>query len=245
MSTLTVIIPTYNEASFIEEAIKSALFADEIILIDSHSTDNTVSIAEPYATKVLFRKFDSFSNQKNFALQYATSDWVLFLDADERITHALQREILEAIANPKHSGYKINFPHFFMNRFLYNESDWVLRLIKREGSFFTGDVHEKLQIEGTVGKLENKMLHYTYRGLLNYIKKRESYAWVQARQLFEKGKKPSLFLLMFRPSFRFFKSYILKGGFMDGVPGLTVAAVNAYGVFERYVKLILLRKGMR
>src|SRR5690554_1671780 len=153
MATLTVIIPTYNEASFIEGAVKSALFADEIILIDSHSTDNTVAVAQLYVTKCLYRKFDNFSEQKNFALQYATSDWVLFLDADERITHALQMEILETIARPDHRGYKIKFPHFFMNRFLYHESDWVLRLIKREGAFFSGDVHEKLQIEGTIGKL--------------------------------------------------------------------------------------------
>ncbi|QAA80768.1 glycosyltransferase family 2 protein [Aequorivita sp. H23M31] len=245
MPTLTVIIPTYNEETFIEGAIKSALFADEIILIDSYSTDDTVEIAKPYVHKILHRKFDDFSNQKNFALKHATSDWVLFLDADERITHSLQKEILETIARPKHNGYKINFPHFFMNRFLYHESDKVLRLIKRVGATFTGDVHERLQVEGSIGKLKNDMLHYTYRGLLNYIQKREYYAWFQAGQLMEKGKKPTLFLLMFRPAFRFFKSYILKGGIMDGIPGLTVAAVNAYGVFERYVKLMLLRKGMR
>lgn len=245
MPSLSVIIPTYNEESFIEGAIKSALFADEIILIDSYSADNTVAIATPLVSKVLHRKFDDFSNQKNYALKYATSDWVLFLDADERITHALEKEIKETIANPKHSGYKINFPHFFMNRFLYHESDTVLRLIKREGAYFSGDVHEKLHVEGSIGKLKYNMLHYTYKGLRNYIEKRESYAWFQAGQLLEKGKKPTLFLLMFRPSFRFFKSYILKGGFKDGIPGLTVAAVNAYGVFERYVKLMLLKKGMR
>lgn len=245
MATLTVIIPTYNEASYIEGAIKTALFADEIILIDSNSTDNTVAIAKPYVDKILYRKFDNFSNQKNFALQHATSDWVLFLDADERIPYVLQMEIMETIAQPKHHGYKINFPHFFMNRFLYHESDLVLRLIKREGAFYEGDVHEKLKIEGTVGKLKNYMLHFTYRGLLKYIKKRESYAWFQAGQLEKKDKKPTLFLLMFRPTFRFFKSYFIKGGILDGVPGLTVAAVNAYGVFERYAKLMLLRKGMR
>ena len=177
--------------------------------------------------------------------EQAIYDWLLFLDADERITHALKKEILKTISNPKHSGYKINFPHFFMNRFLYNESDMVLRLIKREGASFAGDVHEKLQVAGSIGKLKNNMLHYTYKGLHNYIQKRESYAWFQAGQLFEKDKKPTLFLLMFRPSFRFFKSYILKGGIKDGIPGLTVAAVNAYGVFQRYVKLMLLRKGMQ
>lgn len=132
-----------------------------------------------------------------------------------------------------------------MNRFLYHHSDDVLRLVKREGAYFEGSVHEKLHCSGSVGKLNNIMLHYTYKGLSNYIKKKESYAWFQAENLFEKNKKTTWFHLIFKPSYRFFSSYILKGGFRDGVPGLTVAAVNAYGVFQRYAKLLLLQKGIR
>ncbi len=245
MATLSVIIPTFNEASYIEDALKSVSFADEIILIDSLSTDDTLEIAKPYVTKILEREFDNFSNQKNFALKHTTCEWVLFLDADERVTQSLEAEIKQTIAHPLHNGYKINFPHFYMNRFLYHESDMVLRLIKREGGYYTGDVHEKLQIDGSIGKLENNMIHYTYKGLKNYIKKRESYAWFQAGQLHERGKTTSVLNLMFRPAFRFFRSYILKGGFMDGIPGLAVAAVNAYGVFSRYSKLRLLNKKMK
>ncbi|WP_271855701.1 glycosyltransferase family 2 protein [Patiriisocius marinus] len=245
MSTLTVIIPTYNEAAYIIDALKSVAFADEIILIDSFSDDETVALAKPLVTKVLERKFDNFSGQKNAALQHATGDWVLFLDADERVTQSLEQEIKATIANPKHGGYKINFPHYYMNRFLYSHSDDVLRLVKREGASYSGKVHEKLTCEGSIGKLENKMLHYTYKGLTNYITKKESYAWYQAEQLYNKGKKATLFHFFFKPIYRFFSSFILKGGFKDGVPGLTVAAVNAYGVFQRYVKLRLLYKGMR
>lgn len=245
MSKLTVIIPTFNEEAYLEDALFSVAFADEIIVIDSFSTDKTAEIAKKYTDKFLERKFDNFSNQKNFALKEATGDWVLFLDADERVTHSLEREILETLENPQHSGYEINFPHFYMNRFLYHHSDNVLRLVKREGAHFTGTVHEKLHCNGTVGKLENKMLHFTYKGIRNYINKKESYAWFQAQNLFEQNKKTTWFHLAFKPGFRFFSSYILKGGFRDGVPGLTVAAVNAYGVFQRYVKLMLLHKGMR
>lgn len=245
MSTLTVIVPTFNEEAFLEGALHSVLFADEIIVIDSFSDDRTPDIAKKYATKFLQRKFDNFSSQKNHALKEATCDWVLFLDADERVTHSLEIEIKETIANTSHSGFKINFPHFFMNRFLYNESDKVTRLVKREGSAYSGDVHEKLEVVGSIGLLKNDMIHYTYRGLQNFIKKREAYAWFQAGELMKRNEKPTLFKMMFRPSFRFFKSYILKRGFRDGVPGLAIASITAYGVFERYVKLILLRRGLR
>ena len=132
-----------------------------------------------------------------------------------------------------------------MNRFLYNHSDDVLRLVKLEGAIYSGSVHEKLQCEGSIGKLKNKMLHYTYKGLNKYITKKESYAWFQAEKLFNKGKKVTWLHLFFKPVYRFFSSFILKGGYRDGVPGMTVAAVNAYGVFERYVKLLLLQRGMK
>ena len=245
MPTITVIIPTYNEAAYIEGALISVAFADEIIVIDSYSTDATVTIAKKYTSHILQRKFDDFSAQKNYALQHATSDWVLFVDADERVTHSLENEIKATLANPKHGGYKLNFPHFYMNRFLYHHSDTVLRLVRREGAAFSGSVHEKLQCKGNIGTLKNPMLHYTYKGLHQYITKKESYAWFQAEQRFAKGEKVTWLKLIIKPTYRFFRSYILKGGFRDGIPGLTVATVNAYGVFQRYVKLLLLHKGMR
>jgi len=245
MPKLSVIIPTYNEEAYIEDALRSVSFADEIIVIDSFSNDETVAISKKYASKVLQREFDNFSEQKNHALAQATGDWVLFVDADERVTYSLASEIKRTIANPVHGGYKINFPHFYMNRFLYSHSDDVLRLVKREGASYSGSVHEKLQCEGSIGKLKNRMLHYTYKGLEHYITKKESYAWFQAEQLYNTGKRANWFHLWLKPCYRFFSSYILKGGFKDGVPGLTVATVNAYGVFQRYVKLRLLQKGMR
>ncbi len=245
MPALTVIIPAFNEESYIEDALKSVAFADEIIVVDSFSTDKTVNIARQYTNNILQREFDNFSNQKNHALSFAKGDWVLFVDADERVTHALAEEIRETIQNPKHQGYKIDFPHFYMNRFLYHHSDSVLRLVRREEAQFSGSVHEKLSCNGSVGKLKNHMLHYTYKGLEAYIRKKEKYAWFQAEQLYKKGKKAGWFQLCFKPMYRFFSSYVLKGGFRDGVPGLTVATVNAYGVFQRYVKLRLLYKNMK
>ena len=220
-------------------------FADEIILIDSFSEDDTLLKAKPLVTKIIERKFDNFSNQKNAALEQATGDWVLFLDADERITHSLQLEIEGAIASTTYYGYKLNFPHFFINRFLYHHNNEVLRLVRRDGAYFSGLVHEKLHCNGAVGKLKNPVLHFTYKGLNHFIKKKEQYAWFQAEQLHKKGKKPSLWLMFLKPTYRFFSSYILRGGFRDGIPGLVISGINAYGVFQRYAKLILLRRGIR
>ena len=245
MPTLSVILPCFNEAHYIEAALRSVRFADEIIVVDSFSTDRTPEIAKKYASIYLERQFDNFSAQKNFALEQATGDWVLFLDADERITYPLQQEIISSIKSGKINGYKLNFPHFYMNRFLYHHSDTVLRLVKREGAKFEGTVHEKLICSGKISSLKNPVLHFTYKGLTAYITKKESYAWFQAKQLQKKNKKPSLALLMLKPSYRFFSSYIIKGGYKDGIPGLAVAAVNAYGVFSRYAKLILLERNMR
>jgi glycosyltransferase involved in cell wall biosynthesis len=245
MQTLSVIIPTYNEEAYIENALMSVKFANEIIVIDSFSTDKTVDIANNYNCKIIQRKFDNFSNQKNHALQFATCDWVLFVDADERIPYPLQLQIIDAINAEKHKGYKLKFPHFFLNRFLYHHYNYVTRLVVRSECHFEGSVHEKLIINGSVGKLDSPVLHYTYKGLQHYINKKDSYAWFQAEQLFKKGKKASYFHLAFKPFYRFFSSYVLRGGFRDGIPGLAVAAINAYGVFSRYAKLILLQKGLK
>lgn len=245
MATLSIIIPTYNEINYIEDAIKSVDFADEIIVIDSFSTDGTKEKVLALGCQLLERKFDNFSSQKNHAIAHATSDWVLFLDADERVTQKLKTEILATINNSKHAGYKISFPHFFMNRFMYHKVDKVIRLVKNKDLKFTGDVHEKLHVDGSIGTLKNFMIHYTYKGLSHLLQKKDSYAWFQANTSHKKGKKATYFHLIFKPFYRFFSTYILKRGFMDGVPGLALASINAYGVFSRYAKILLIEKGLK
>lgn len=245
MTTISVIIPTFNEADYIEDAIKSVSFADEIILIDSYSSDDTKQKALALGCKIIERRFDNFSDQKNYAISFATGDWILFLDADERVSQKLKFEILSVIQTEKYSGYKISFPHFYMNRFLYHKIDRVLRLVKNKNLKFTGDVHEKLHVEGAIGSLKNFMIHYTYKGFFHLLKKKDSYAWFQANTSYGKGKKATYLHLIFKPLYRFFSSYILKRGFMDGVPGLALASINAYGVFSRYVKMILIEKGLK
>ncbi|WP_430613461.1 glycosyltransferase family 2 protein [Flavobacterium sp. JP2137] len=243
---LSVIIPTYNEYPYLEDAVHSVSFADEIIVIDSHSSDGTETLAASLGCVVVQRKFDNFSAQKNHAIQFATGDWILFLDADERITVQLHAEILHKINSLPHQGYKLRFPHFFLNRFLYHKADRVTRLVRNKGVYFTGDVHEKLHIpQGTVGIMDNFVLHYTYKGIFHFLSKKESYAWFQAGELFKRKKKVTYYHLAFKPFYRFFSTYILKRGFMDGIPGFAGAATDAYGVFARYAKVLLLERDLK
>ena len=245
MNKLSVIIPAFNEESYIEDAIRSVNFADEIIVIDSFSTDTTKENALALGCRVIERKFDNFSDQKNFAIPHASGNWILFMDADERVTEKLQYEILSAISSGKHAGYKVKFVHFYMNRFLYHKIDSVLRLVKNDNISFSGSVHEKLQVNGSIGELKNYMLHFTYKGLFALLQKKDSYAWFQAETSFKKGKKVTYFHLVFKPFYRFFHTYIIKLGFLDGVPGLALAAINAYGVMSRYAKMMLLQRGLK
>lgn len=244
MTKLSVIIPTFNEIDYIQDAIKSVSFADEIIIIDSNSHDGTREKALELGCKVIQRKFDTFSKQKNHAITFASSQWILFLDADERVSEKLKIEILQAINQDKFAGYKIKFIHFYINRFLYQKIDKVLRLVKNQDLKFIGDVHEKLIINGEIGMLRNYMIHYTYKNLFHWIHKKDSYSWFQAKESLTNNKKVTYLHLIFKPIYRFFSYYILKKGFRDGIPGLALASVNAYGVFSRYAKMILIKKGL-
>lgn len=241
---LSVIILTYNEEFYIADAIKSVSFADEIIVLDSYSTDATPEIVSNLGVKLIYRKFDNYCKQRNYAIESASGEWVLFLDADERVPDKLREEILESINSTKFDAYKIWFPHFFMDRFLFHYTDKVTRLIKNENITFENEVHEKLVLKSKPGVLKNYMIHYTYKGLLHFISKKDKYAWFQAKMSFEKGKKATLFLLFFKPFYRFFHTYFIKRVYLDGIPGLAAASIDAYGVFSRYAKMILIEKNL-
>ncbi|MCV9926862.1 glycosyltransferase family 2 protein [Flavobacterium sp. LS1R49] len=245
MKKLSVIILTYNEEFYIAEAIKSVSFADEIIVLDSYSNDKTPEIVSELGAKLVFRKFDNYCNQRNYAIEFVTGNWILFLDADERVTDKLQTEILNSIESNEFDAYKIWFPHFFMDRFLFHYTDKVIRLIKNNNVIFENEVHEKLVLKSKPGVLKNYMVHYTYKGLFHFISKKDKYAWFQAKMSADKGKKVTLFLLFFKPFYRFFHTYIVKRVYLDGVPGLAAAAIDAYGVFSRYAKMMLIEKDLK
>ncbi|RXG16138.1 glycosyltransferase involved in cell wall biosynthesis [Leeuwenhoekiella aestuarii] len=237
---LSLIIPTYNEERFIKQAIQCSQFADEVIIIDSYSTDTTTQIVKELGCKLIQRKFDNFSSQKNHAISETTNDWIFILDADEYISPRLQSEILDTINSAKHNAYRIYRRNFFVNRFLKYGSDGndsAIRLFNKNYCWYEGLVHERVIVNGSLGKLKILMQHYTWVNLRNFLIKKNSYAALQAQQILEKGKEVSYLILIIKPLGRFISEYLIRGGFLDGIAGIISTRMNSYGVISRYLKL--------
>ncbi len=239
---ITAIIPTLNEECCVSEAIRSVSFADEVLVIDSHSSDRTVEIASGMKAKVIERRFDDFSSQKNYAISRASHDWILFIDADERVSEELGREIVAATRNP---GRKVGF-HVFRNfyfkgrRIRYGgwQTDKVIRLFNRKHCAYNGNlVHETIETTGTLGFLEHRLDHYSFRSREHYASKLENYARLQAEQLYRENRRWHLGHLLVKPPFRFLVHYVLRLGFLDGRQGWILAYEHARGVLKRYLFL--------
>ena len=249
MTKITAIIPTLNEETHIKEAIESVKFADEIIVIDSYSTDKTIEIASNYNVKIIKREFDDFSSQKNFAINQAKHSWIYVLDADERVTTEVEKEILEAVKNPKDCvGFYVRRTFYFCGKKVnYSgfQRDKVIRLFLKEHCKYTGLVHERILTKGELGFFKHKIDHFSYKNYDHYISKMNHYAAIRASELHEKGSKVNIYHVMIKPAARFFIHYILRLGFLDGFTGFLVAKTQAYGVLTRYIKLWLLNKGIK
>ncbi len=242
---ITALAITLNEAEVLPDFLKSLDFVDEIIIVDSHSTDDTVAIAKQFKkVKVFERTFDNFSAQKNFAISKASHEWVLFFDPDEEITPKVKAEILETLKNPKADAYYFRRQLYFMGKKIkYSgfQTDWVIRLFKKECGKYDGNlVHETLKVTGTTGKLKTRVPHHTYKSFDDYTGKLHRYSRLQAQMLYEKKKKPNLSHFLFRPLYRFWHQYILRLGILDGKEGFILAYINAFSVFKRYVNLWLM-----
>lgn len=249
MNKITAIIPTLNEEIHIKDAIKSVNFADEIIVIDSFSSDNTLAIAKEYNVKIIKRKFDDFSSQKNFAIRHAKNDWIYILDADERVTPLVRKEIINALAYPKHHyvGFYVQRAFYFLGKELrYGgcQRDKVVRLFNRKYCKYDGKkVHETIKANGKLGFFKNKINHYSFRNYDHYISKMNHYATLKSEIYLDNNNY--LFLpyhLVLKPFFRFFIHYIIRLGFLDGISGFVFAKCQAYGVYTRYVKYYILKK---
>ena len=249
MTKITAIIPTLNEEIHIEEAIKSVSFADEIIVVDSFSTDKTLELAEKYNVKIIKRKFDDFSSQKNFAIKQAKNNWIYILDADERVTPEVEKEILEAVKDPKEFvGFNVRRTFYFCGKRVdYSgfQRDKVIRLFLKEHCKYSGLVHERIITKGEIGFFKNKIDHFSYRNYDHYISKLNHYATIRAKELHARGDKVNIYHVMIKPPARFFIHYIIRLGFLDGFTGFLVAKTQAYGVLTRYIKLWLLNKGIK
>lgn len=249
MTKITAIIPTLNEEIHIEEAIKSVSFADEIIVIDSFSKDDTVILAEKYKVKIIKRKFDDFSSQKNYAISQAKHSWIYILDADERVSPEVEVEILESVKNPKDFvGFNVRRTFYFCGKKLnYGgcQRDKVTRLFLKEHCKYKGVVHETIFTSGKLGFFKNKIEHFSYKNYDHYISKINHYAALRGKQFYQEGRNVNLYHILIKPPARFVIHYFIRRGFLDGFPGYIFAKTQAYGVYTKYLKLWLLKKGIK
>lgn len=241
MKGISVIIITLNEEENLGACLASVAWADEIVVVDAESTDATVEIAREATQQVFVRPWEGFSAAKNFALQQCHHDWVLWIDADERVPPELAQEIQEAISNTEYVGFEIPRLANFLGKWI-RHSGWypghVLRLFKREAGSFNGAlVHEGVELTGSVGRLQNDLLHYTDRSLEHYFKKFNNYTTLAAEQLAAKNVRARMRDLLCRPPFMFIRMYFLKLGFLDGLLGFMLALLSACYVFAKYAKL--------
>ena len=238
------LIITYNEEKNIEEVILNLDFVDELIVIDSFSTDNTVAIIKKYPkVKLIQNKFENYTSQRNLALEYANQQWILFIDADERVSEELKKEIIETVNN-KTDNSAFSFYRKFMFqgkdlRFSGWQTDKNIRLFLKGKAKYISDklVHEKLMIDGPIGRLKNKLIHYSYTDYESYKQKMIYYGKLKARELYLKGKKPNLLLLYLKPLYKFSHSYLIRLGIFDGKKGVTICYLNALSIYVRYVEL--------
>lgn len=240
MIPASVVIVTKNEEMNIKDALDSAKDSAEIIVLDSYSTDRTVEICRRYTDKVFQREWQGYSRQKQAAVNMAAGPWVLILDADERLTSELRKEIAGAVNENKYDGFYIPRKNFFIGKWIKHSGwwpDYTLRLFKKDaGSLEEREVHEKVIVKGSVSHLKNPLEHYTYDSISDYLRKMGNYSTLAAKELKKNGVTPNPLDLIFRPFFTFIKMFFLRLGFMDGMHGLILAVLYSYYTFLKYAK---------
>ena len=248
MTKLTVTVITYNEGPHIVEALQSVSWADEVIVVDSHSTDDTVERARPYATRIEVRDWAGYGTQKNYASALASHDWILSIDADERVTPALAGEIQTRLrAGPAANGYEISRVSHYLGRWI-RSTDWYpdfhVRLYDRRAARWSEHkVHESIDCPGRVERLRGELLHYPYRNVSEHLAKIDRYTTLVAEQWSAEGRKARAWQALVYPRLAFLRNYVLRRGFLDGHTGLLVSLLNSHYVFLKYVKLFEMQHG--
>jgi glycosyltransferase involved in cell wall biosynthesis len=239
---VTATVITFNEAANIAAALASLSWADEIIVVDSESTDNTAEIARGFTSKVIVRPWPGYIAQKNFAAEQASHDWIFSLDADERVTPELAAEITATLAGgPRAVGYRVPRVTFHLGRWM-RSTDWYpdyqLRLYDRRRARWAGKyVHESVKADGPIAYLRSELQHYAYRDHAHHMETMDRYTTLAAKQMFEEGRRAGVLHLLLHPPAAFLRNYLLRGGFRDGKAGLMVSAMNARYVRLKFAKL--------
>ena len=242
MPKLSVTVITKNEAADIGDALQSVAWADELIVVDSMSSDETVQVARRYTDRVIVREWPGYVAQKNHAASIASHDWILSLDADERVTPELASQIKATLATvPSHGGFRMPRVTRHLGRWI-RTTDWYpddqLRLYDRRTAEWTGRyVHESVSVRGSVGRLHAELQHLAYRDIADHLETIDRYTTLAARQMHEDGQRAGLLQLAGHPPLAFVRNYLLRGGIRDGVPGFIISAMNAYYVLLKFAKL--------
>lgn len=243
---VSAVIITYNEEKNIRRTLEQLHWCDEIIIVDSYSTDQTISICEEFGCKIFFRSFDGYGAQKRYAVSKAAHDWILCIDADEVLSDALVEEILLTLKTNTHdAGYSFRMNLVFLDReFLYGKESgrYFLRLFNRQKGGFTEDkVHESIRVSGPVRKLHHHIKHYSYTSLHQCLEKCNRYSTYSAEMAYKKGKNKSVAAVLLGLPYNFFKYYLLELNFLNGLNGFYWSVFSTYYHFAKYVKLRELR----
>jgi len=240
---LSVTIITKNEEADIAEAIASVAWADEILVVDSQSTDRTVDLARAASPRVVVisREWPGYIAQKNFAASRASNDWILSLDADERVTPELAAHIRATLEAPAHAAYEMPRITWHLGRWI-DATDWYpdyqTRLYDRTRARWSGQyVHEAVTVDGSRGRLTGRLQHFAYQDISDHLDTIDRYTTLAARQMFEAGRRASAGALLLHGPFAFLRNYVARGGFRLGAAGIIISMMNSYYVFLKYAKL--------
>ena len=242
MPKVSVTVITLNEAEHIGAAIDSAAWADEIVVVDSGSTDGTADIARAKGVTVFTREWSGYVDQKNYAAERVSHDWIFSLDADERIPPELAAEVRALLSSePSKRGYRVPRITFHLGRWIRTTDfypDFQTRLYDRRAARWRGrHVHESVAVDGPVGRLRHDLEHYSFRDLRDQLDRVNHYTTLAARQMREAGRRAGPLDLIIHPPAAFLRNYLLRRGILDGTVGLTISLVNAYSVFLKFAKL--------
>ena len=246
---LSVVVITRDAGAQLEACLSSASFAQEILVVDSGSTDETLVIARRFGARIVEKEWLGFGLQKQFAVDAAANDWVLCLDADEVVSESLKLAILKVLAAPGAMAYEMSRCNRFLGRWLRHGEgypDWSLRLFHRANARWSEDtVHEKVVPDAKPARLRGDLLHASAESIERYLEKQNRYTSLQAAQLLASGKKAGGTRLLLSPALRFLKFYFLRLGFLDGLPGLIHVSLGCMNSFNKYAKLLELLNSAR
>jgi len=249
---ISAVIITFNEEDRLPDALASLQgIADEIVVVDSYSTDRTLAIARAAQARIWQNRFEDYGQQKNFAMGKAAHEWILNLDADERVSPELARAIgglKEQAAPPGAAAFAIKRKTFYVGRWI-RHSGWYpdrkIRLFRKSAATWQGRIHERLLVSGDVARLGGDILHFTYRDIGDHVRRLDRYADFQAEEIVRQDKKLLLPRLLILPPVTFLRHYLWKLGLLDGFPGLVIAMVSSWGTALKYLKAMALKRRSR